>query len=44
VALTIEVDSASRTAVAAVEKAGGKLVLLQPKAEVAAAAEQPAQE
>ena len=44
VALTIEVDSASRTAAAAVERAGGKLVLLQPKAEVAAAAEQPAQE
>jgi large subunit ribosomal protein L15 len=44
VALTIEVDSASRTAAAAVEKAGGKLVLLQPKTEVAAAAEQPAQE
>jgi large subunit ribosomal protein L15 len=44
VALTIEVDSASRTAAAAVEKAGGKLVLLQPKVEVAAAAEQPVQE
>jgi large subunit ribosomal protein L15 len=43
VALTIEVDSASRTAAAAVEKAGGKLVLLQPKADVAAA-EQPAHE
>ena len=42
-ALTIEVDSASRTAIAAVEKAGGKLVLLQPK-EDAAAAEQRAKE
>jgi large subunit ribosomal protein L15 len=31
VALTIEVDSASKTAVAAVEKAGGSLVLPQPK-------------
>jgi large subunit ribosomal protein L15 len=41
VALTIEVDSASRSATTAVEKAGGKLVLLQPKAEVAA--EQPAE-
>jgi large subunit ribosomal protein L15 len=41
-ALTIEVDSASRTAIAAVEKAGGKLVLLQPTAD--AAAEQPATE
>ena len=41
-ALTIEVDSASRTAIAAVEKAGGKLVLLQPKSD--AAAEQPAKE
>ena len=41
-ALTIEVDSASRTAIAAVEKAGGKLVLLQPTAD--AAAEQPAKE
>jgi large subunit ribosomal protein L15 len=37
VALTIEVDSASRTAIAAVEKAGGKLVLSQPKADAAAA-------
>ncbi len=44
VALTIEVDSASRTAAAAVEKAGGKLVLLQPKADASAAAEQPAKE
>jgi large subunit ribosomal protein L15 len=42
-ALTIEVDSASRTAIAAVEKAGGKLVLLQPQPD-AAAAEQPAKE
>ena len=41
-ALTIEIDSASRTAIAAVEKAGGKLVLLQPTAD--AAAEQPAKE
>jgi large subunit ribosomal protein L15 len=41
-ALTIEVDSASRTAVAAVEKAGGKLVLLQPEP-AAHAAEQPAE-
>ena len=31
-ALTIEVDSASRTAIAAVEKAGGKLILSQPRA------------
>ena len=31
-ALTIEVDSASRTAIAAVEKAGGKLTLSQPRA------------
>ena len=42
-ALTIEVDSASRTAIAAVEKAGGTLVLLQPHPD-AAAAEQPAKE
>ena len=42
-ALTIEVDSASKTAVAAVEKAGGKLVLAQPQAEPAAA-ELPAEE
>jgi len=40
-ALTIEVDSASKAAIAAVEKAGGKLVLLQPKA-VPPAAEAPA--
>ena len=39
-ALTIEVDSASRAAVAAVEKAGGKLVLPAPKT---AAADQPAE-
>ena len=42
-ALTIEVDSASRTAIAAVEKAGGKLVLPAAKTD-AAAAEQPAAE
>jgi large subunit ribosomal protein L15 len=42
-ALTIEVDSASRTAIAAVEKAGGRLVLLQAQPD-AAAAEQPAKE
>ena len=41
--LTIRVDSASRAAVAAVEKAGGKLILPAPKTE-AAAAEQPASE
>ena len=40
--LTIEVDSASQAAAAAVAKAGGKLVLLAPKAETpAAAAETP---
>jgi large subunit ribosomal protein L15 len=39
-ALTIEVDSASRAAIAAVEKAGGKLVL--PAKTDAAAADQPA--
>jgi large subunit ribosomal protein L15 len=38
-ALTIEVDSASRTAAAAVEKAGGKLVL--PEKTDATAADQP---
>jgi large subunit ribosomal protein L15 len=45
-ALTIEVDSASRAAIAAVEKAGGKLGLRQPKpaAEEPAAAEPPASE
>jgi large subunit ribosomal protein L15 len=42
-ALTIEVDSASRTAIAAVEKAGGRLVLSQPQPDPAAA-EQPAKE
>ena len=42
-ALTIEVDSASRTAVAAVEKAGGKLILRASKPD-AAAADQPARE
>jgi large subunit ribosomal protein L15 len=41
--LTIRVDSASRAAVTAVEKAGGKLILPAPKTE-AAAAEQPASE
>jgi large subunit ribosomal protein L15 len=41
--LTIEVDSASRTAIAAVEKAGGRLVLSQPQPDPAAA-EQPAKE
>jgi large subunit ribosomal protein L15 len=34
--LTIEVDGASRAAIAAVEKAGGKLVLPAPKADAAA--------
>jgi large subunit ribosomal protein L15 len=42
VPLTIEVDGASRTAIAAVEKAGGKVVLPAPKAD--AAAERPATE
>jgi large subunit ribosomal protein L15 len=39
-ALTLEIDSASKAAIAAVEKAGGKLVLEQPReaAEPAAAA------
>ena len=41
--LTIEVDSASRAAIAAVEKAGGKLVLPAPKSD-SAAAERPATE
>jgi large subunit ribosomal protein L15 len=40
-ALTIEVDSASRTAIAAVEKAGGTLVLPAAKTD-AAAADRPA--
>jgi large subunit ribosomal protein L15 len=35
-ALTIEVDSASKAAVAAVEKAGGKLILARPRADVVA--------
>jgi large subunit ribosomal protein L15 len=43
VALTIQVDGASRAAIAAVEKAGGKLVLPAPKSD-AAAAERPATE
>ena len=42
-ALTIEVDGASRAAIAAVEKAGGKLILPAPKPE-AAAVDQPANE
>jgi large subunit ribosomal protein L15 len=37
VPLTIEVDGASRAAIAAVEKAGGKLVLPAPKSDPAAA-------
>jgi len=41
VALTIEVDGASRAAIAAVEKAGGKLLLPASKSD-AAAAERPA--
>jgi len=40
--LTIAVDSASQAAIAAVEKAGGKLILPAPKA--AAVADQPTQE
>jgi large subunit ribosomal protein L15 len=36
-ALTIAVDSASRAAIAAVEKAGGRLTLTQPRAEPQAA-------
>jgi large subunit ribosomal protein L15 len=35
--LTIEVDGASRAAIAAVEKVGGKVILPAPKAETAAA-------
>src|ERR671918_1750278 len=35
-ALTIEVDSASKAAVAAVEKAGGKLILARPRADAVA--------
>ena len=42
-AITIEVDGASRAAIAAVEKAGGKLILPAPQPE-AAAAERPASE
>jgi large subunit ribosomal protein L15 len=42
-ALTIAVDSASKAAVAAVEKAGGKLILPEAKPDPAAA-EQPAKE
>ena len=42
-AITIEVDGASRAAIAAVEKAGGKLILPAPKPQ-AAAADQPASE
>ncbi len=41
-ALTIEVHSASQAAVAAVEKAGGKLILDHPREAPAPAAEQPA--
>ena len=43
--LTIEVDSASKRAVEAVEKVGGKLVLAQPRGEPEAAADaQPAEQ
>jgi large subunit ribosomal protein L15 len=42
-ALTIAVDSASRAAIAAVEKAGGKLTLTQPRAEPQAEAPPPAE-
>ena len=42
-ALTITVDSASRAAIAAVEKAGGKLTLTQPRAEPQAGAPPPAE-
>ena len=42
-ALTITVDSASRAAIAAVEKAGGKLTLTQPRAEPQAEAPSPAE-
>jgi large subunit ribosomal protein L15 len=41
-ALTIEIHSASRTAIAAVEKAGGKLILDHPREADVPAAEQPA--
>src|SRR5918996_155208 len=40
-ALTIAVDSASRAAIAAVERAGGKLTLTQPRAEPQAEAPPP---
>ncbi len=43
-ALTIEVDSASKTAEAAVAKAGGTLILAQPRAEPLPAPEQAATE
>ena len=43
-ALTIEVDSASKTAEAAVAKAGGKLILAQPRAEPSPVDEAPATE
>jgi large subunit ribosomal protein L15 len=39
--LTIEVDSASKTAIAAVAKAGGELILAQVRAEPSPAAEPP---
>jgi large subunit ribosomal protein L15 len=42
-ALTITVDSASRAAIAAVEKTGGKLTLTQPRAEPQAEAPSPAE-
>jgi large subunit ribosomal protein L15 len=42
-ALTIAVDSASRAAIAAVEQAGGKLTLTQPRAEPQAEAPPPAE-
>jgi large subunit ribosomal protein L15 len=41
--LTIEVDSASQAAAEAVAKAGGKLILLAPKAEMPAAETPPAE-
>jgi large subunit ribosomal protein L15 len=43
VALTIAVDSASRAAIVAVEQAGGKLTLTQPRAEPQAEAPPPAE-
>jgi large subunit ribosomal protein L15 len=42
--LTIEVDSASKTAAAAVAKAGGKLILAEPRAEPSPADQPPATE